>query len=226
MDRVGTRSLLISTAVHAGLAVAALLAVGSDALLAPAPDAVVPPPPTPPQHGDLVLAPETATAPPPSRIPLPTLGPSDLPALNVITAGPMRAPDQADSRGRAGVGSGPIDLPPAAMPVGALSEELRSRTRSQAHTLAQELRSTAAVMIEIRLTSHARDIARPYALRITQRRLLLGVVVDRSGVVREIALLAGSGVPDLDRALRQALTGLSLPPIEAGVTHYFQIDLP
>ena len=231
MDRVTRRSGYVSLVLHGVLVAASLFAFGPPPP-PPPPPARVPdasaPPPTPAQ----VLAPLGVAAkdavPPASAPRLPQLGPeSSPPPLPIVLPMPTDRQGGGRSRGKAGPDPAPVDLPTAAGESPML-RALRGIHTNQSLSHEQDMQATAQSHLQKRLVDAYRSRWRAYATQVSNRTLVVELVVDRRGRVQRGRLFqCTTGSPDLDRAIEAWLMekDFGLPPIAPGML-WFLVTLP
>lgn len=235
MDRITRRSAYVSLTLHGALAAASLIAFGSPP--PPPPPARIPsagmpaaPPPAPADLAPLSIAAEDAVlAPAPQRLPGLTPGSPPLPPLPIVRATPTDRQGGERSRG----GGGPdrraaVDLPTAEGGSPAL-RAARSAHRNPALTHEQDMLATAQQFLDGSISRAYHRRWRGYATQISNRRLVVWVVVDQRRRVQRGGLYqCSTGSPELDRAIEGLLfeKDFGLPPIAPGVTTWFQVTLP
>ena len=236
MDRVTRRSGYVSLVLHGVLVAASLFALGPPPPPAPPParapaaaaqsDAAQPKPS--PTLAPLNIAAEDAVLSPPApRLPQLGAGSAALPPLPIVRATATDRQGTGRSRGRTGSDPAPVDLPTAAGESPTL-RALRGTHSNPSLKHEQDMQATAQAHLQKRLvdTYHARW--RPYATQISNRTLVIELVVDRRGRVQRGRLFQSpTGSPDLDRAIESWLMekDFGLPPITPE-TLWFQVTLP
>jgi hypothetical protein len=240
MDAITKRSAAVSTAIHAVLVVIAFWGSSNGRSTQPQPTLQVektpPPSEAPKRDSELILVPESVVGDGES---------SDLPALpslsekqyapdldrpagaTVITPGGTERPGRADSSGKR-VGSllEDVDLPSSDRSEQTLSAQLHRRAESQDMDRAARIRRTAATHLDGRLYSVYRDHWRRFDQAIVNRQIVVSLTVDSRGLVLDANLANSTGVAELDRLIELWLKkpGLGLPPLQAGVPHYFLVN--
>jgi hypothetical protein len=237
MDQLTKRSALISTAVHLIVGVAAWFSTIGASDHDPSVTPEQPPEPAvvnQSESGQIVIAAEDAaigemSAPPP----LPPLAAGQhqmavkLPDVTVTVPQATDHPGATYSRGESGLALSELRLPASASEDQSLSGELRSLRSTASADRAERMRRTAADHLDSRLRSAYRAAWRAYDRQISQRQLVVELMVDRKGLVTTANLLNSTGVEDLDRKIINWLKspGVGLPPIEADVVHRFLVEL-
>jgi hypothetical protein len=240
MDAITKRSAAISTAIHATLIVIAFWGAQDGPLrqsqLTHQVEETPALPEAPKRDSELILVPESVVGDGESSdlpaLPLLSekqyvLGMDRPPGATVITPGSTERPGRADSAGkRSGSLLEDVDLPTSDRSEQTLSAQLHRRTESQDMDRAGRIRRTAATHLDGRLYSMYRDHWRRFDQAIVNRQIVVCVTVDSRGLVLDAGLANSTGVTELDRLIELWLKkpGLGLPPLQAGVPHYFMVN--
>ncbi len=244
MDRITRGSAIASTILHVLLVVAAFSPRGCvrsheedpTATSEPAPEspptpitASTPHPSTPTRR--LVLAPASA-APLPALPPLSGPGARPAPPLPPDLVRPIQpvATDRpgpgAASRGQDGDRPAPVALPQALPGRDDAVAQLRARRTSNAQ-LSREEKTLADGQehLEFLLNRAVAQRWRHLLPEVREHRLVIQVMVDRSGRLVEGRLLSGSGSEAFDQVVGDWLRNetLTFPPIHAGLRYPFLI---
>ncbi|MBA3683748.1 MAG: hypothetical protein H0W72_00655 [Planctomycetes bacterium] len=229
LDRIARRSLTVSLVVHALLVAIALVRIPWWTA-APA-DRAQPSPEAPMtvDGGELVLAPTLTPTPQPA---LPALSPDQrslpaLPPLPVVAAGPMRPLGMEHSHGEGERGRSEVVVPSTGRSETGIAAELRGRTSVTRLSHDDDMRRTAANLLQGRIEAQWQRSWRRFRQAVTNRTIFVEIRYDAAGRICSGRVAPGTtGSPELDLAISHWLThgGLILPPF-SGDTCIFKVSL-
>lgn len=231
LDRIARRSLTVSLAVHLVLTGFALVRIPwwsaapidharPETSSEPLPSAV---------GGELVLAPTPSRSPQPA---LPALSADQrslpaLPPLPVVAAGAMRPHGVERSSGGRESGRSEVVVPSAGGAETGIAAELRGRSSVARLSHDDDMRRTAANLLQSRIEAQWQRAWRRHRQAVTNRTIFVEIRHDGAGRIRSGRVAPGTtGSSELDLAISHWLTdgGLVLPPF-SGDTCIFKVSL-
>ena len=226
MDAIERKSWVLSLAIHVAVVLSSWFSFGIPVLALRSAANQPPAAPAAPTLGEVVLAPDSATAGGMATLPsLPPLAGQP----TVITPAATSFAGELRSRGSSPSRTAPVALPQATAPATPLSDALRGQHANPALSREAANRATAADHLDFLIYGAFPRLWRGYATQLTNRRLVIEVIADERGVIRRAALFhCTTGVSELDRAITDWLVeqGTSLPRLPAGQALRFAVALP